>query len=123
SSAALAATRAYTVIAPDGIELAVQEAGDPDGIPIIFVHGLLGSRLSWNTQLLDPEFQHYRLIAYGLRGHGLSGKPVQAEAYTDGRRWADDLAAVIESIRAHKPVLVGWSLGGAVISNYLASHG
>lgn len=123
SPAAFAGTEDYTVTAPDGVVLAVQEAGDPRGAPIIFVHGLLGSRLNWNKQLQDPRLQHYRLITYDLRGHGLSGKPAEADFYTDGRRWADDLAAIIESTQAHKPVLVGWSLGGAVISNYLAAYG
>jgi non-heme chloroperoxidase len=118
-----AATREYTVSAPDGVALAVQESGDPDGAPVIFVHGLLGSRLNWEKQLLDPQLQRHRLITYDLRGHGLSGKPTQAGAYTDGRRWADDLAVVIASTKARKPVLVGWSLGGAVISNYLAVYG
>ncbi|CAM4198048.1 AB hydrolase superfamily protein YdjP [Bordetella tumbae] len=123
SSAAFAGTEDYTVTAPDGVVLAVQEAGDPKGAPIIFVHGLLGSRLNWTKQLQDPRFQRYRLITYDLRGHGRSGKPTEADSYTDGRRWADDLAAIIESTHAHKPVLVGWSLGGAVISNYLAAYG
>lgn len=121
--AALAVTRQYTVSAPDGVALAVQESGDPDGAPVIFIHGLLGSRLNWDKQLLDPQLQHHRLITYDLRGHGLSGKPNDAAAYTDGRRWADDLAAVIASTQARRPVLVGWSLGGAVISNYLAAYG
>lgn len=123
SSAAFAGTKDYIVTAPDGVVLAVQEAGDSNGFPIIFIHGLLGSRLDWIKQLQDPRLQHYRLITYDLRGHGLSGKPVDADAYTDGRRWADDLAAVIKSTHARKPVLVGWSLGGAVISNYLAAYG
>jgi pimeloyl-ACP methyl ester carboxylesterase len=121
--AALAVTRQYTVSAPDGVALAVQESGDPDGAPVILIHGLLGSRLNWDKQLLDPQLQHHRLITYDLRGHGLSGKPNDAAAYTDGRRWADDLAAVIASTQARRPVLVGWSLGGAVISNYLAAYG
>lgn len=123
SAAAFASGRAYTVTAPDGVALAVQEAGNPRGAPVIFIHGLLGSRLSWQQQLQDARLQRYRLITYDLRGHGLSGKPVEADAYNDGRRWADDLAAVIQSSGARKPVLVGWSLGGAVISNYLAAHG
>lgn len=121
--AALAVTRQYTVAAPDGVALAVQESGDPDGAPVIFIHGLLGSRLNWDKQLRDPQLQRYRLITYDLRGHGLSGKPTDTAAYTDGRRWADDLAAVIASTKARRPVLVGWSLGGAVISNYLAAYG
>lgn len=121
--AALAVTRQYTVAAPDGVALAVQESGDPDGAPVIFIQGLLGSRLNWDKQLRDPRLQRHRLITYDLRGHGLSGKPTDTAAYTDGRRWADDLAAVIASTKARRPVLVGWSLGGAVISNYLAAYG
>lgn len=123
SSPALADTKSYTVTAPDGVKLAVQESGNPDGAPIVFIHGLLGSHLSWEAQLQSPQLQRYRMITYDLRGHGLSGKPTDANAYREGRRWADDLATVIESSRARNPVLVGWSLGGVVISNYLAAYG
>lgn len=123
SPAAQADTKSYTATAPDGVTLAIQESGNPDGRAIIFIHGLLGSRLNWEAQLKSPQLQGYRIITYDLRGHGLSGKPTDADAYRDGRRWADDLAAVIESSRAKNPALVGWSLGGAVISNYLAAFG
>jgi pimeloyl-ACP methyl ester carboxylesterase len=118
-----ALSRQYRVTAPDGVTLAVQESGNPDGPPVIFVHGLLGSRLSWDAQVASARLQRYRLITYDLRGHGLSGKPVAAEAYTDGRRWADDLAAVMAASGARDPVLVGWSLGAAVVTNYLAAYG
>lgn len=118
-----AGDKTYAVTAPDGVTLAVQEAGDPDGQPVVFIHGLLGSRIDWQPQFDSPALRRYRLISYDLRGHGLSGKPVQAEAYRDGRRWADDLDAVLKAAHARKPVLVGWSLGGAVISNYLAAYG
>jgi len=121
--AALAATRNYTVTAPDGVVLAVQESGNPAGPAIVFIHGLLGSHLNWDAQVDSPRLQRYRLITYDMRGHGLSGKPADAAAYSEGSRWADDLAAVMASSHAQKPVLVGWSLGGAVISNYLAKYG
>lgn len=121
--AALAADKHYTVTAPDGVQLAVQESGNPAGPAIVFIHGLLGSRLSWEQQTASPDLQRYRLITYDLRGHGLSGKPVDAESYRDGRRYADDLAAVLKATHAQRPVLVGWSLGGVVMSNYLAAYG
>ncbi|WP_371264398.1 alpha/beta fold hydrolase [Pseudomonas sp. NFACC43] len=120
---AQAAVQPYTVTAPDGVSIAVQEAGDPNGQPIIFIHGLLGSHLSWEKQVESPELQRYRLITYDLRGHGRSGQPGEGDAYSDGRRWADDLAAVIAGSGARRPVLVGWSLGAAVATNYLAAYG
>ncbi|HEY0120179.1 MAG TPA: alpha/beta hydrolase [Rhizobium sp.] len=122
-SAAMAAEKDYTVKSPDGVAIAVQESGNPEGKPIVFIHGLLGSRLNWDEQTTSPELRHYRLISYDLRGHGLSGKPHDVEAYHDGRRWADDLSAVLKASGAKNPVLVGWSLGGVVLSNYLAAYG
>jgi len=123
STTLFAGEKHYTVTSPDGVSIAVQETGDPDGSPIIFIHGLLGSHLNWEKQWRDPQLQHHRLIAFDLRGHGLSGKPIQEEAYRDGKLWAQDLAAVIAGSRARKPLLVGWSLGGAVVTNYLAVYG
>lgn len=123
SSLALAQTKTYTVTAPDGVSLSVQEAGNPDGPTLLFIHGLLGSHLNWEAQVNSPQLQRFRLITYDLRGHGLSAKPTEASAYAEGRRWADDLNAVIQASHAEKPLLVGWSLGGAVISNYLATYG
>jgi pimeloyl-ACP methyl ester carboxylesterase len=105
------------------VKLAVQESGNPNGPPIILVHGLLGSRLNWDAQVQSPELRQYRIITYDLRGHGLSDKPSGPEPYHDGNRWGDDLAAVIQGSHVRKPVVVGWSLGGVVISNYLAKHG
>ncbi len=123
SPAAMAAEKHYSVTAPDGLKLAVQETGNPDGPAIVFIHGLLGSRLNWEQQTSSPDLQGYRLITYDMRGHGLSGKPDDAAAYADGRRYADDLAAVLEATGAKRPVLVGWSLGGLVMSDYLAAYG
>lgn len=113
----------YTAASADGVRLSIQEAGDPSGEPVVFVHGLLGSHLSWQAQIDSPALQRYRLITYDLRGHGQSGRPSASQMYTDGLRWADDLDAVIRTSKAHRPVLVGWSLGAAVISNYLAKYG
>nr|WP_237234703.1 alpha/beta hydrolase [Sodalis praecaptivus] len=119
----LAQTRLYTLTAPDGVNIAVQEAGNPAGPPIVFIHGLLGSHLNWDAQINSPLLQRYRLITYDLRGHGQSGKPTEAAAYTDGKRWADELATVLTLTRGQQTTVVGWSLGGTVISNYLAYYG
>ncbi|WP_430245284.1 alpha/beta fold hydrolase [Neorhizobium sp. DAR64861/K0K2] len=123
ASAVHAAGKNYSVESTDGVEIAVQESGNPDGKPIVFIHGLLGSRLNWEEQTSSPELQQYRMITYDLRGHGQSDKPDDADAYRDGRRWADDLAAVLKASDAEEPIVVGWSLGGIVISNYLAAYG
>lgn len=115
--------REYSAVSSDGVVIAIQEGGNPNGPPVIFIHGLLGSHLNWEAQFADSELAKYRLISYDLRGHGQSGKPDSEDAYKDGRIWAADLAAVIEATHAEGAVLIGWSLGGVVISNYLATYG
>ena len=83
---AAAAPLTYTVTSTDGVKLAVQESGDPDGVPVILIHGLLGSRLNWDPQVQSPDLRGFRIITYDLRGHGLSDKPSGAQPYRDSAR-------------------------------------
>ena len=118
-----AAPSQITVAAPDGVKVAVQEYGNPKGLEIVLVHGLDGSHLDWVKQTASPLLTQYRLITYDLRGHGFSEKPSDASYYADGKRWGDELNAVIQAKQLKRPVLVGWSLGGPVLTNYLGTYG
>jgi non-heme chloroperoxidase len=115
--------RPLKVRSSDGVTIAAQEWGNPKGPEIIFIHGVLQSHLSFERQYKSELAAKYRLITYDLRGHGDSDKPFGKEHYLDGGLWADDLAAVIEGFELRRPVLVGWSLGGLPIGNYLVKFG
>ena len=108
---------------PDGPTVAVHEWGDPNGPELLLIHGVAQSHLCFARQFGGELARDNRIVAYDVRGHGGSDKPLGAEFYTDGKRWADELQAVIEAKRLRKPVLVGWSLGGRIISQYLVHHG
>lgn len=114
---------AETVEGAGGVELAVYETGNPDGPPIVFIHGFAMSHLSWEAQLNGDLADEFRLVALDLRGHGASDKPPEADHYTHSQAWADDLAAVIRSKELDRPVLVGWSYGGYVMADYLRAFG
>jgi pimeloyl-ACP methyl ester carboxylesterase len=77
---------------------------------------------SWTKQYQSPLADEFRLLAFDLRGHGMSEAPLEPEHYTDGRLWADDLAAVIDELRLDRLVLVGWSYGPFVIGDYLRAR-
>lgn len=111
------------VVGGDGVELAVYEAGSPDAPPLLFIHGFLGNHLVWSRQFESALADEFRLVAFDLRGHGASDKPVTAGSYTDSGSWAEDLAAVIRGKGLTRPVLVGWSYGAYVIADYLRRHG
>jgi len=106
-----------------GARLSVRRCGQPDGPPVVLVHGFCQSHLAWAHQLLDPALHAFDLWAPDLRGHGLSEKPVPPEAYQDGLLWANDLAAVIAAAGNRPVTLVAWSYAGYIVADYLAHHG
>ncbi len=120
---ALPALTSGTIVGGGGLHLTVYEGGNVGGRSIVFIHGFTGSYLSWERQLSGSLSTDFRLVAYDLRGHGASDKPLDAAPYTDGTMWADDLNAVIRAKQLDRPVLVGWSYGGYVIADYLRKYG
>ena len=116
-------TRRFDATSSDGTRLAVQEWGRADGLPILFIHAWSQSHLGWAPQLEGALTQRFRLITFDHRGHGESDKPDAIEAYTDGRRWADDVHAVLDAADVRRAVFVPWSLGGVVALDYLEHHG
>ena len=38
-------------------------------------------------------------------------------------RLVEDIAAVLDELKPSKPVLVGWSMGGWVVGDYIRHHG
>src|SRR5580704_9588845 len=87
---------------------------------VLFVHGNVSSSLFWQPMMLAlPE--NFRPLAIDLRGFGdTDDEPVDA---TRGvRDFSDDLAAAIEALGLESVHLVGWSMGGGVVLQYLVDR-
>src|SRR3954468_10848905 len=108
-------TEVHTITGGGGLRLPVRGGGAPAGPPILFVHGWSQNHLCWARQYESSLAKRFRLVAYDLRGHGMSETPLGAEHYTDGRLWADDVQAILDHLRLDHAVLVGWSYGALVI--------
>ena len=115
--------KSYAVRGGGGLRLHVREWGNPDGPPILFIHGWSQNHLCWAKQYESSLTDEFRLVAYDLRGHGMSEAPPEPEHYTADELWADDLAAIMNELRLDRPVLVGWSYGAFVICDYVRAHG
>jgi pimeloyl-ACP methyl ester carboxylesterase len=101
----------------------VREWGKADGPPILFIHGWSQNHLCWARQYDSALAEEFRLVAYDLRGHGMSEAPLEPGHYTDGKLWAEDVAAIIEELHLDRPVLVGWSYGAFVICDFVRAYG
>jgi non-heme chloroperoxidase len=111
------------VTTPDGLTISAQEWGNPNGPGIVFIHGFSQSNLSWMRQTNSDLAKEFHIVTYDLRGHGNSDKPLEAARYRDGKAWADEVQAVIDAAGLKRPVLVGWSYAGRVISDYVSNRG
>jgi pimeloyl-ACP methyl ester carboxylesterase len=116
--------RRSEVTAPEGLKLAVYEAGNSVGPEILFIHGFSQCAECWEPQFYDPQLsERFRLAAFDLRGHGASDKPASADRYAEDRLFAGDVTAVIDALQLKRPVLVGWSYAGRIIGDYLEAYG
>ena len=113
----------HAVAGGGGLRLHVREWGRTDGPSILFIHGWSQNHLCWAKQYESALAEEFRLVAYDLRGHGMSEAPLEPGNYTDSRLWADDVAAIIDQLHLDAPVLVGWSYGSFVICDYVRAYG
>jgi non-heme chloroperoxidase len=104
-----------------GTRLHVVETGNPQGRPILFIHGFSQCWLAWSRQMNSDLAKDHRLVAMDMRGHGLSEKP--RDGYGESKLWADDVNAVLQSLRLEQAVLSGWSYGSLVILDYIRHYG
>jgi non-heme chloroperoxidase len=115
--------KVHTIEGGGGLRLHVREWGKPDGAPILFIHAWSQNHLCWAEQYDSGLAEEFRLVAYDLRGHGMSEAPLEPEHYIDAQLWADDVAAIIDQLALDRPVLVGWSYGSYVICDYVRAYG
>jgi pimeloyl-ACP methyl ester carboxylesterase len=115
--------REYDLRGGGGIRLRAHEWGNPEGPAILFIHGWSQCDMCWGAQVASPLAERFRLVTFDNRGHGMSDKPLNPAAYGEPRLWADDLAAVIEQTHLERPVLVAWSYGGFIVTDYLRAYG
>jgi non-heme chloroperoxidase len=113
----------YEIRGGGGLRLHAREWGDPHGPPLLLIHGWSQSDLCWTKQVNGDLASRFRIVSFDLRGHGMSEKPSEPEHYTDSQLWADDVAAVIEQTELELPVLVAWSYGGYVVTDFIRAYG
>ena len=102
-------TQSNVAISADGVPIHYDVRGS-GATALVFVHGWCGNRHFWDRQV--SHFPHYTVVTLDLAGHGASGR--------DRARWTmpafgQDVVAVVEQLGLEQVVLIGHSMGGAVI--------
>jgi len=104
----------------EGHQLHVEQAGRPDGIPVVCLHGGPASGLSIaHRRFFDPE--HYRIIQFDQRGCGRSRPRGTLEANTTAHLVAD-IERLRESLAISQWLVLGGSWGATLGLAYAAAH-
>jgi non-heme chloroperoxidase len=107
-----------TITTKDGTEIYYKDWGK--GPVVTFSHGWPLSSDAWDGQMLFLLQNGFRVVAHDRRGHGRSS---QASSGNDMNGYANDLAAVIETLDLKDVTLVGHSTGGGEVVRYIGSYG
>jgi pimeloyl-ACP methyl ester carboxylesterase len=92
----------------DGRKLGYAEFGDPDGTPVIALHGTPGSRLMFALADEAARERNLRLIAPDRPGYGLS----DAKDFPTLHDASEDIVGLADFLQLKKFALIGVSGGG-----------
>jgi pimeloyl-ACP methyl ester carboxylesterase len=95
------------------VRLAVAEAGDPAGEPVVLLHGFPEMSHSWRHQLPALAGAGFHAVAPDLRGYGGSDRPTAVEAYA-ARALVGDVAGLIRALGHESAHVVGHDWGGSL---------
>ena len=102
--------RSAAVSSPDGVRVHYDVYGTASPA-LVFVHGWCCSRCHWDKQV-DHFAHEYTVVTIDLAGHGESGR--NRSKWTM-RAFALDVGAVLGQLAIEEYLLIGHSMGGAVI--------
>jgi len=97
-----------TVNTPDGRVLAIEDAGDPAGRPVLVHNGTPNSRLLYGPHVEDAAARGLRLIGYDRPGYGGSS-PQPGRTVAD---CAEDARAICAALGIERLAMWGVSGGG-----------
>jgi non-heme chloroperoxidase len=107
-----------TITTKDGTQIYYKDWGA--GPPVVFSHGWPLNSDMWAEQMRFLASHGFRCVAHDRRGHGRSSQPWTGN---DMDTYADDLAALIDSLDLSGATLVGFSAGGGEVARYVGRHG
>jgi pimeloyl-ACP methyl ester carboxylesterase/tetratricopeptide (TPR) repeat protein len=102
----------------DGTRLTYVERGDPDGTPVVLLHGYTDSWHSYD-RVLPHLPRSLRVFAVTQRGHGDSSKPDSSYA---SDVFARDVIAFMDALGLDRAVIVGHSMGSTVAQRFAVEY-
>ncbi|WP_316368266.1 prolyl aminopeptidase [Candidatus Thiodiazotropha sp. CDECU1] len=104
----------------NGHRLYLEQVGNPDGIPVLFLHGGPGAGCEpYHRRFFNPD--HYRVVLFDQRGCGHSTPHASIESNTT---WdlVDDMEKIRRQLNIEQWLLFGGSWGSTLALAYAQTH-
>lgn len=121
-------TARYLHLELDGLNhrVYVEEAGDPDGVPLLCLHTAGADARQFRGLVNDDDvLRACRVIAFDLPYHGKSSPPAGWQLGTyrlTAAGYADTVLAVSAALDLRRPIVMGCSIGGRLVLYLAADH-
>ncbi|HLD50029.1 MAG TPA: alpha/beta hydrolase [bacterium] len=106
-----------TRVQVSGAELNYIEAGE--GRPVVMIHGNHSSLYVYSSTIFDAVSQKYRAVAIDLPGYGKSKRAKSKMTFDEQ---AAALHEAFARLKIEKPVMVGHSMGAAIVLRYILNY-
>ena len=110
-----------TLVAVNGVELEVVEAGPRGGRAVVFCHGWPEHAYSWRHQVPALAAAGYHVIVPNQRGYGASSCPTEVTDY-DLTHLTGDLVALLDHYGHEDATFVGHDWGAFVVWGLALLH-
>ena len=104
------------ILTRDGVAIHYWIGGQADAPLVVFTHGATLDHHAWDATL-PLVGEQFRVLAWDVRGHGLS-RPAQFTLAAA----LDDLLALLDSLQVAQAVFVGHSMGGNLHQELVFHH-
>ena len=101
--------RSGRIVEVAGLQQHVLERGE--GAPVVFVHGAYGALQDFEHTILEAAAARHACVLWDRPGHGYSQRPA---GDVDPGVQAELLLELVDTLALERPLLVGFSYGGAV---------
>jgi len=107
-----------SITLPSNVRLEYAEQGNPNGIPVIMLHGFSDS---WHSFDMIMPYLPASLHVYSIsqRGHGNSSKPLHGYKPED---FAKDIADLMKVMDIKNPLLIGHSMGSTIVQCFASRY-
>ncbi len=102
----------------NGIKICYEIHGSEEKSPILLIHGFGNRKEHWLAQIGDLSL-YFRVIGMDNRGAGKSARP---NGLYSMEIYADDIKALLDLLKIQKTHIIGHSLGGMIVQNFVLKY-